>query len=81
MLILWFHLQAEIDFLEYGSPENIQEAQHAERNELINIYWKCRVVIMPTLPSLPALQFVIMTNCSATSDDKFGICSVTLIVP
>ena len=30
------------------------------------------VFMMPTLSSLAALQVVVMTTCSATSDDKVG---------
>ena len=36
-------------------------------------HWKLRVDMLPTLSSLVALQVVIMTTCSATSDDKVSI--------
>ena len=36
-------------------------------------HWKPRIIMMPTLSSLVALEVVIMTTSSSTSDDKFGI--------
>ena len=39
----------------------------------LNCWWKLRVSMMPTLVSLVALQVVIMTTCSVTSDAKVGI--------
>ena len=46
-------------------------ANKMSRN-LVALQWKPRVVMMPTLSSLVALQ-VVVTTCSATSDDKVGI--------
>ena len=37
------------------------------------IYCMLRVIIMPTFSSLGALQVVILTTCSAATDDKVGI--------
>ena len=36
-------------------------------------YWKSRVVMLLTMPSLGTPQIVVMTNCGATSDDKVDI--------
>ena len=36
-------------------------------------HWKVRVIMMPTLSSLAALQAVIATTCSAASDNKVAV--------
>ena len=41
-------------------------------------YWKSRVVTTPTLSSLVALEVVIMTTSSATSDDRVVIWQLSI---
>ena len=49
---------------------------HKSGNAISNqqkLYWKLRVVMMPTLLSLAAPQVVVTTTWAAASDGKFGI--------
>ena len=77
------YIYMNIVLAAYSSRDYLMESTYIFLSSLKNTtlymaiakrsHWKLRVDMMPTLSSLVALQGVIMTTCTATSDDKVSI--------
>ena len=50
-----------------------QSLADEQKKQSHDLHWKTKVIILPTVSSLVALQIVVMPTCSTASDDKVGI--------
>ena len=85
----WKHLMYHITFINMYIYQCLHDEYYkivvhaipsisAYRYHMVNIHWKSRVVIMPTLSPLVPPKVVVITSCDATDADKAVIMKIDI---